>query len=177
MNRTQYNCTINPVWSRSGIADRPLQVGLSTAMVIAALSTGAGVSAQEMIDMLPPPPSMPAAGWESNSPLLPSTVPMSPATTPMPIDPMFQSAPVQTFTAPPASISGYMVVVPGDRYKLSHLAQKMLQLGFRQDNIQQRENPYGPHLAVGPFANYNEASQVNRQLRGNGMDSRVYFKR
>jgi hypothetical protein len=71
--------------------------------------------------------------------------------------------------------SPYLVVIPGNKGSLSSLAQQTTRLGVRQDAIQMRDVPLGPHLAIGPFANYNEAREVSNYLRKSGMDARVFY--
>jgi hypothetical protein len=71
--------------------------------------------------------------------------------------------------------SPYLVVIPGNKGSLSNLAQQTTRLGVRQDAIQMRDEPLGPHLAIGPFANYNEAREVSNYLRKSGMDARVFY--
>jgi len=73
--------------------------------------------------------------------------------------------------------SPYLVVIPGGRQELSSLAQRAMRLGIRQDAIQQKDSPLGPHLEIGPFSAYKEARDVSNFLSGGGLDSRVYYSR
>ena len=73
--------------------------------------------------------------------------------------------------------SPYLVIVPGSRDELPVLAQRAMGLGIRQDAIQQKDSPLGPHLEIGPFSVYKEAKDVSNYLSGSGLDSRVYFNR
>jgi hypothetical protein len=73
--------------------------------------------------------------------------------------------------------SPYLVIVPGSRDELPVLTQRAMGLGIRQDAIQQKDSPLGPHLEIGPFSVYKEAKDVSNYLSGSGLDSRVYFSR
>lgn len=75
-----------------------------------------------------------------------------------------------------AQVDRYLVVVPADRSSLSALSQQAMRLGIRQDAIQQKDAPLGPHLQIGPFPSHGEAKEINRYLRSAGMDARIYFK-
>lgn len=79
--------------------------------------------------------------------------------------------------ANPMPINRYLIVVPGSRNELPQLADQAIRLGVRQDAIQPKEAPLGPHLEIGPFPGRGEAETVNRYLRRSGMDSRVYYSR
>jgi len=70
----------------------------------------------------------------------------------------------------------YMVVVPASRETLPALTRQAVRLGIRQNTIQQKDAPLGPHLEVGPFASHSQAQEINRFLRNAGMDARVYFR-
>lgn len=74
-------------------------------------------------------------------------------------------------------VDRYLVIVPADRASLPVLSQQAVRLGIRQDAIQQRDAPLGPHLQIGPFPSHGEAKEINRYLRSAGMDARIYFKR
>ncbi|MGA7936179.1 MAG: hypothetical protein WCA35_21680, partial [Kovacikia sp.] len=73
--------------------------------------------------------------------------------------------------------SPYKVIIPGGRDELPTLTQRAMRLGIRQDAIQQKDSPLGPHLEIGPFSEYKEAKDVSNYLSGSGLDSRVYFNR
>ncbi|UBF28789.1 hypothetical protein K9N68_13635 [Kovacikia minuta CCNUW1] len=73
--------------------------------------------------------------------------------------------------------SPYLVIIPGGRDELPVLAQRAMGLGIRQDAIQQKDSPLGPHLEIGPFSAYKEANDVSNFLSSSGLDSRVYFSR
>lgn len=82
-----------------------------------------------------------------------------------------------TLGFPTPATARYAVVVPGSRDELTNLAAEAIRLGIRQDAVQQKEAPIGPHIEIGPFADRKAAEDVNRLLRHGGMDSRVYYKR
>lgn len=73
--------------------------------------------------------------------------------------------------------SGYFVVIPGRFAELPNLADKVVQLGARRNAVLQREEPRGPHVALGPFGKKSEAERWNAYLRAQGLDARVYFDR
>ena len=79
---------------------------------------------------------------------------------------------------PRNSARGYYVVVPGDRADLADFRDRAIRLGVQQKSIQLRERPLGPHLAVGPFAERQQAETMGRYLRDRGqLDTRIYFDR
>lgn len=78
---------------------------------------------------------------------------------------------------PTANRSNYMVIIPGSRDAMPSLIQQAMRLGIRQESIQQRDAPLGPHLAIGPFASYGEAREASRYLHGGGLDARVHYSR
>ncbi len=88
-------------------------------------------------------------------------------------------APLNTTSFPPTvnHTSPYLVVIPGQRESLPSLAQQAMRLGVRQEAIQMKEAPLGPHLSIGPFTEYGEAKEVSKYLRDGGLDSRVYFSK
>lgn len=75
------------------------------------------------------------------------------------------------------SARGYYVVVPGARSDLSDLRDRAIRLGVQQSSIQLRERPLGPHLAVGPFAQRQQAETMERYLKDKGLDTRIFFDR
>ena len=75
------------------------------------------------------------------------------------------------------SARGYYVVVPGDRSDLGSLRDRAIRLGVQQSSIQLRERPLGPHLAVGPFAQRQQAETMGRYLKDKGLDTRIFFDR
>ncbi len=79
---------------------------------------------------------------------------------------------------PGNSARGYYVVVPGDRADLPDLRDRAIRLGVQQTSIQLRERPLGPHLAVGPFAQRQQAEAMGTYLRDKGkLDTRIFFDR
>ncbi len=79
---------------------------------------------------------------------------------------------------PGNSARGYYVVVPGDRADLPDLRDRAIRLGIQRASIQLRERPLGPHLAVGPFAQRQQAETMGRYLKDRGqLDTRIYFDR
>ncbi len=70
---------------------------------------------------------------------------------------------------------GYFVVIPGEMNLLATLANKVKQSGVPSNALRLRSAPLGPHVAVGPFAQRNEAERWNNHLRSAGLDARVYF--
>lgn len=79
---------------------------------------------------------------------------------------------------PGNSARGYYVVVPGDRADLPDFRDRAIRLGVQQTSIQLRERPLGPHLAVGPFAQRQQAEAMGTYLRDKGkLDTRIFFDR
>lgn len=70
---------------------------------------------------------------------------------------------------------GYFVVIPGEMNLLATLANKVKQSGVPNNVLRLRAAPLGPHVAVGPFTQRNEAERWNNHLRSAGLDARVYF--
>lgn len=75
------------------------------------------------------------------------------------------------------SARGYYVIVPGDHSELSDLRDRAIRLGVQRNSIQLRERPLGPHLALGPFAERQQAETMGRYLKDKGLDTRIYFDR
>jgi len=75
-----------------------------------------------------------------------------------------------------SSDAGYFVAIPTSKRKESEVQSKLLQMGINPYLIQARSAPRGYHLAVGPFANRDEASSVNTRIRGASLDGRLYFQ-
>ncbi len=72
---------------------------------------------------------------------------------------------------------GYFVVIPGTEAELSGVASQISQMGLGS-GVRQGSNPYGPHIAVGPFGRRDAAESWQRYLRSNGMkNARVFFQR
>ena len=76
------------------------------------------------------------------------------------------------------SARGYYVVVPEGQSDLNDLRDRTIRLGVQQNSIQLRDRPLGPHLAVGPFAQRQQAEMMARYLRDKGnLDARIHFDR
>lgn len=73
--------------------------------------------------------------------------------------------------------SYYFVAIPSDRSNLPNVAAKIVQLGLSPQAVRIRNNPLGPHVAVGPFEERSQAERWNSYLRSYKLDSRVYFGR
>jgi hypothetical protein len=70
----------------------------------------------------------------------------------------------------------YYVIIPTAENNLPELSTQVIQLGTPADRVQQRLNPRGPHVAVGPFEDRGLAFQWNRFYRDAGIsNSRVYY--
>ncbi len=95
------------------------------------------------------------------------------------------SAPVAPAGAAPSGLEapmadgskGYFVVIPGTEAELSSVANQISQMGLGS-GVRQGNNPYGPHIAVGPFGKRDAAESWQRYLRSNGLkNARVFFQR
>jgi hypothetical protein len=72
----------------------------------------------------------------------------------------------------------YYVVIPTDASNLGTLSSRVIQLGTPADRVQQRTEPRGPHVAIGPFADRGLANRWNDFYREAGLgNSRVFFER
>lgn len=72
----------------------------------------------------------------------------------------------------------YYVVIPTDAANLGTLSSQVIQLGTPPDRVQQRTEPRGPHVAVGPFADRGLANRWNDFYHQAGLsNSRVFFSR
>lgn len=76
-----------------------------------------------------------------------------------------------------ASTSRYVVVIPGNQNELPGLADRVIRMGIRQEAIQEKSAPLGPHLEIGPFAQHSDAKKISQFLNGGGLDSQVYYNR
>ncbi|MBW4580058.1 MAG: hypothetical protein KME42_10860 [Tildeniella nuda ZEHNDER 1965/U140] len=76
-----------------------------------------------------------------------------------------------------ATTSRYVVVIPGGRDELSSLADRAIRMGIRQEAIQEKGAPLGPHLEIGPFVQHNDAKKISQFLNGGGLDARVHYNR
>lgn len=80
-------------------------------------------------------------------------------------------------TPPTAPTSRYVVIVPGSQNELASLADRAVRMGIRQEAIQEKSAPLGPHLEIGPFAQQSDAKKISQFLNGGGLDSLVYYSR
>ena len=71
----------------------------------------------------------------------------------------------------------YFVIVPGRFNDLTAIANQLQQLGAQPGTFFQRSQPYGPHIAMGPFPDRGAAEEWNRYLRDYGLDARVFYQR
>ena len=71
----------------------------------------------------------------------------------------------------------YFVIIPSSLESLPSLAGQVVNFGISQELVRQREEPRGPHVIVGPFADRGLAQQWEDYLRNEGLDARVYFER
>ena len=70
---------------------------------------------------------------------------------------------------------GYFVVIPGKLRDLPDIAAEVVRMGVRENEVTQKEAPRGPHVAIGPFNERENADRWSRYFRSVGMDARVYF--
>jgi hypothetical protein len=72
----------------------------------------------------------------------------------------------------------FYVVIPTDTSNLANLSSQVIQLGTPAAQVQQRTEPRGPHVAVGPFTDRGLANRWNNFFREAGIaNSRVHFQR
>lgn len=71
----------------------------------------------------------------------------------------------------------YFVIIPSSLDSLPNLAGQVVNFGISQELVRQREEPRGPHVIVGPFADRGLAQQWEDYLRNEGLDARVHFER
>ena len=82
-----------------------------------------------------------------------------------------------TFSNPRQEPS-YYAVIPGDARSLPLIADKIRRSSGQYGVVSVRQEPLGPHVAVGPFPTRRDAQLWNNYLRGLGYgNSRVYFGR
>lgn len=81
------------------------------------------------------------------------------------------AAPVSSVSAP------YYVVIPTSRNDLPNVSSRVIQLGAPADRVQQRTEPFGPNVAVGPFSDRGLAQQWSNYFRDAGYgSSRVHYE-
>ncbi|BAY92119.1 MULTISPECIES: hypothetical protein [unclassified Tolypothrix] len=72
----------------------------------------------------------------------------------------------------------YYVTIPARAQDLSSIASRIRQNSGRYDIVVERQEPLGPHVAVGPFAERSDAERWNDYLRELGFgNARVYYGR
>jgi hypothetical protein len=78
-----------------------------------------------------------------------------------------------------ARSSSYYVAIPVSSTELPAIANRIRRLNRAKEvEVSERYQPRGPHVAVGPFANREEAEGWNSYLRSVGYgDARVYYGR
>jgi hypothetical protein len=69
----------------------------------------------------------------------------------------------------------FEVVVPTGSENFGMVTNKLMSMGVKPEAIQAKQVPLGPHVAVGPFSEINEARSVSSYLRTGGLDARVYY--
>ncbi|MBE9117431.1 hypothetical protein IQ249_16140 [Lusitaniella coriacea LEGE 07157] len=74
----------------------------------------------------------------------------------------------------PTNERGLFVVIPESSGDLVEVTQKLLGLGVQPLNIQEREQPFGKHLAIGPFESREAADRWNALFRSHGLDARLH---
>lgn len=75
---------------------------------------------------------------------------------------------------------GYLVAIPANREELVQIAEQIIQsrqFGLRRENVQPRQAPIGPHVAIGTYVDYEPAKAMELLLRYGGYDARVYYRR
>jgi len=80
--------------------------------------------------------------------------------------------------APPeATDAPYYVVIPASSQELQGLRDQIIQLGAPANQVQSRQSPRGPHVAVGPFRDRGLAAEWTDYLRDAGWRSaRVHYE-
>jgi hypothetical protein len=70
----------------------------------------------------------------------------------------------------------YMVVVPGTSDSLDLIVNRIVNAGISSSLVVTRSGPFSPNVAVGPFANRDEAERWNSVIRSLRLDSRVRYE-
>jgi hypothetical protein len=74
--------------------------------------------------------------------------------------------------------SAYYAVIPADARELPAIANDIRTRRQNYNIVQIRQQPLGPHIAVGPFSTRRDAEQWNQYLRDIGYgNSRVHYGR
>lgn len=72
--------------------------------------------------------------------------------------------------------SAYYAVIPGEARELSAIANDIRSRRQNYNIVQIRQQPLGPHIAVGPFSTRRDAEEWNQYLRNIGYgNSRVHY--
>lgn len=87
------------------------------------------------------------------------------------------NAGVNAIPSSATTTSRFVVVIPGSQKDLPVLADRVIRMGIRQEAIQEKSAPFGPHLEIGPFAQHSDAKKISQFLNGGGLDSLVYYNR
>ncbi|MCT7977420.1 hypothetical protein [Laspinema olomoucense] len=75
----------------------------------------------------------------------------------------------------PLGISNpYFVVIPGNANDFSRITTQLTTAGIAFQEISVRTDPFGPHLAIGPYPNRITAQQESGYIRNFGIDARVH---
>ncbi|MBW4646210.1 MAG: hypothetical protein KME23_25000 [Goleter apudmare HA4340-LM2] len=75
-----------------------------------------------------------------------------------------------------ANANSYYVTIPAKSEQLNPIANQIRQKIGRYDIVLERQQPKGPHVAVGPFPQRSDAEEWNKYLRQMGFgDARVYY--
>jgi hypothetical protein len=90
---------------------------------------------------------------------------------------------IQSFNPRPSENSTirtnrYYVVIPGKTQDLPEISDRIIQRTGYSSLVRERQQPRGPHVAVGPFAERSEAQRWNKYMHELGFgDARVYYSR
>jgi hypothetical protein len=138
---------------------------------LAALGLGAEVAS--VAAMGPPPLPGTSAGHSSLPP-----APNADGSISLPVVPVpgGGSAVAAAPGTDPGANRAYYVVIPGRQAELSTVQQQVVSLGMPGANVQSRQSPLGPHVAVGPFEQRGLAEEWNGYLRQVGLNARVHFQ-
>ncbi|PSN18122.1 hypothetical protein C7271_14175 [filamentous cyanobacterium CCP5] len=126
----------------------------------------------------PPIQANAAPGVEfGQPPSFPQALPASPGGATLENGPP-AGVPSPTPTAPGAGNSSapYYVVIPGASGDLPNISSRVIQLGTPAAQVQNRTQPLGPHVAVGPFRDRGLANEWSNFFREAGYrSSRVHY--
>jgi hypothetical protein len=99
--------------------------------------------------------------------------------------PEVAAAPIAPPAAGPATTTTYVgqnyyVVIPGPASELSTIAAQVIRLGANigvSGIVEERTEPVGPHVRVGPFVDQAAANRWSRYFSDFGLNARVYYRR